>query len=78
MLSKFDLHDISFAISTRPEKYMGSDALWETATKALTDALVTSNAKYTIKEGEGAGTDQRSRWLSKTLWAENGSAELSK
>ena len=54
MLSKFDLHDISFAISTRPEKYMGSDALWETATKALTDALVTSNAKYTIKEGEGA------------------------
>ncbi len=54
MLSKFDLHDISFAISTRPEKYMGSDALWETATKALTDALVQSHAKYTIKEGEGA------------------------
>lgn len=54
MLSKFDLHDISFAISTRPEKYMGSDALWETATNALTDALVKSNAKYTIKAGEGA------------------------
>jgi threonyl-tRNA synthetase len=54
MLSKFDLHDISFAISTRPEKYMGSDELWQAATKALTDALVTSNAQFTIKEGEGA------------------------
>ncbi|MBY0109823.1 MAG: threonine--tRNA ligase [Candidatus Babeliaceae bacterium] len=54
MLSKFDLHDISFAISTRPEKYMGSQALWQTATQALTDALVASHAKYTIKEGEGA------------------------
>lgn len=54
MLSKFDLHDIRFAISTRPEKSMGSDALWQTATKALTDALDESGASYAIKEGEGA------------------------
>ncbi len=54
MLSKFDLHDIRFAISTRPEKSMGSDALWQTATKALTDALDESGASYVIKEGEGA------------------------
>ncbi len=54
MLSKFDLHDIRFAISTRPEKYMGSDILWENATKALTDALEKSNAQYTVKAGEGA------------------------
>jgi threonyl-tRNA synthetase len=33
---------------------MGSDELWQAATKALTDALVTSNAQFTIKEGEGA------------------------
>ncbi len=54
MLSKFNLHDITFAISTRPEKYMGSDDLWQTATQALTQALDKSNASYGIKEGEGA------------------------
>lgn len=54
MLTKFDLQDIKFAISTRPEKYMGSPELWATATQALTQALVTSGVTYTIKEGEGA------------------------
>ncbi len=54
MLSKFNLHDITFAISTRPEKYMGSDDLWQTATQALTQALDKSHASYGIKEGEGA------------------------
>jgi threonyl-tRNA synthetase len=54
MLKKFELNDIRFAISTKPEKYMGSDDLWEKATQALKSALDAVNASYVIKEGEGA------------------------
>jgi len=42
------------AVSTKPEKAMGSDTLWEKATQALIDALTVKQINYTIKEGEGA------------------------
>lgn len=41
-------------LSTRPEKSMGEQALWELAEKALEDALKASKLKYEIKPGEGA------------------------
>lgn len=42
-------------VSTKPEeKYIGSDEIWDTATKALMDALNAAGLDYTINEGDGA------------------------
>ncbi|WP_018704321.1 threonine--tRNA ligase [Anaeromusa acidaminophila] len=41
-------------LSTRPEDSMGSDDVWETATKALQDALDERGMEYKINEGDGA------------------------
>lgn len=41
-------------LSTRPEKAMGSDELWETATSALQEALTEEGLDYKINEGDGA------------------------
>jgi threonyl-tRNA synthetase len=41
-------------LSTRPEDSMGSDEVWETATKALQDALDERGMEYKINEGDGA------------------------
>lgn len=41
-------------ISTRPEKSIGSDAVWEQATQALKNALETCGIPYKIDEGGGA------------------------
>ncbi len=41
-------------ISTKPEKAIGEDAIWEKATKALKEALDESGREYGIDEGGGA------------------------
>jgi threonyl-tRNA synthetase len=41
-------------LSTRPEKSMGTEEQWETATKALQEALNARNMDYRINEGDGA------------------------
>ncbi|MBT0877910.1 threonine--tRNA ligase [Campylobacter sp. 2018MI01] len=41
-------------ISTKPEKSIGSDEIWEVATKALMEALDEEGIKYGIDEGGGA------------------------
>ncbi|MBK1963468.1 threonine--tRNA ligase [Campylobacter novaezeelandiae] len=41
-------------ISTKPEKAIGDDEIWEIATKALKEALDEQNLKYNIDEGGGA------------------------
>jgi threonyl-tRNA synthetase len=41
-------------LSTRPEKAMGSDDIWELATGALRDALETRGLEYKVNEGDGA------------------------
>jgi threonyl-tRNA synthetase len=41
-------------LSTRPEKSMGSDEGWETATNALREALEESGLPYKINPGDGA------------------------
>ncbi|WP_458692852.1 threonine--tRNA ligase [Helicobacter monodelphidis] len=41
-------------LSTRPEKSIGEDEIWEKATQALKDALERRNLKYSIDEGGGA------------------------
>lgn len=41
-------------VSTRPEKAMGSDEMWEIATNALKQALDEKGMEYRINEGDGA------------------------
>jgi threonyl-tRNA synthetase len=41
-------------LSTRPEKSIGTDAAWETATDGLRSGLETYGADYKINEGDGA------------------------
>jgi len=41
-------------LSTRPEKSIGDDAAWETATKGLIAALEAKGLDYVVNEGDGA------------------------
>ena len=41
-------------LSTKPEKYIGTEKQWAIATKALKSALDSKKIKYKINEGEGA------------------------
>ncbi len=47
----FDYH---VELSTRPEDSMGTDEQWETATRALKNALDKKGKPYVINEGDGA------------------------
>lgn len=50
----FGFTNTEIAVSTRPEKAMGSDELWDVATNALKSALDKAGKNYIICEGEGA------------------------
>jgi len=45
---------VRIALSTRPEKRLGSDALWDNAESALESALKKNGVDYHINPGEGA------------------------
>ena len=46
--------EYNIELSTKPEKAMGSDEIWETATSALKDALDSKKIAYKLNEGDGA------------------------
>jgi len=50
----FGFNDVGIELSTRPEKYIGSDDDWQQATNALTEALKEKGLKYETNVGEGA------------------------
>ena len=50
----FGFEDFHIELSTQPEKHIGSDEIWETATKALSEALEVKGIDYQINEGDGA------------------------
>ncbi|MCX8029360.1 MAG: threonine--tRNA ligase [Brevinematales bacterium] len=50
---KFDF-EYAVELSTKPEKYIGTDEMWEVSTKGLREALDEVGVKYEIREGEGA------------------------
>jgi len=54
ILSKFGFTDYDIMLSTRPEKSVGSDKIWDDATAALRGALERKNWDYCIDEGGGA------------------------
>jgi threonyl-tRNA synthetase len=50
----FDLGDVRIELSTRPEKSIGSDEIWEKAEGALKNALDDKGIEYDLNEGDGA------------------------
>ena len=55
VLQAFGFEDFSFHLSTKdPEKYVGSDEIWESATNALSSALESHGVEYSVKEGDAA------------------------
>ncbi|MGD2114324.1 MAG: threonine--tRNA ligase [Acidobacteriota bacterium] len=50
----FGFTDVEIEISTRPEKSLGTDAMWERAEGALKGALESRDIEYRINEGDGA------------------------
>jgi threonyl-tRNA synthetase len=53
-LADFGFTDMEADLSTRPEKYVGEIAQWDTAERALADALDRVGQSYRLAEGEGA------------------------
>jgi threonyl-tRNA synthetase len=53
-LKTFGFDDYEVYLSTRPEKFVGSEENWERATAALEDALKAKGLKYEVDEGGGA------------------------
>jgi len=54
ILSTFDFRSYEINLSTRPEKSIGDDAVWELATQGLIEALDRKGWAYKVDEGGGA------------------------
>ncbi|MBZ0178998.1 MAG: threonine--tRNA ligase [Melioribacteraceae bacterium] len=54
MWKSFGFEDLKFYVSTKPEKAVGEDRLWETAVHVLKKALEVQNLVYEMDEGGGA------------------------
>lgn len=50
----FGFDDVVMKLSTRPEKRVGADELWDAAEKGLADALDDAGLAWELQEGEGA------------------------
>ncbi len=50
----FGFEDIRIELSTKPQKHIGSDEIWEIATNALKGALEYKKIEYKINPGDGA------------------------
>ncbi len=54
VLSKIFNFEYSIELSTRPEKRIGSEEIWDKAEKILGDVLKKNHMKYKINKGDGA------------------------
>jgi threonyl-tRNA synthetase len=55
VLRAFGFDDFTFNLSTKnPDKYVGSDEIWDEATEALRRALDSHGLDYAMKEGDAA------------------------
>jgi len=50
----FGFSDIVYKMATRPQKRIGSDAIWDKAETALMESLRRSGVEYALSPGEGA------------------------
>ena len=51
--SKFGFDDLKIELSTRPEKRVGSDEIWDKAESSLIEALEANNIEYLENPGDG-------------------------
>jgi len=54
LYSAFGFTEYHIELSTKPEKHIGSDEIWETATNALRGALEKKELDFQVNEGDGA------------------------
>ncbi|MDG2938885.1 threonine--tRNA ligase [Bisgaard Taxon 10/6] len=54
MYTTFGFTKIAVKLSTRPEKRIGADEMWDRAEQGLANALAHNGLQYEIQEGEGA------------------------
>jgi threonyl-tRNA synthetase len=55
VLRAFGFDDFTFNLSTKdPDKYIGSDEIWDEATEALRQALDAHGLEYAVKDGDAA------------------------
>jgi threonyl-tRNA synthetase len=55
VLRAFGFDEFTFNLSTKdPDKYVGSDEIWDRATEALREALDRHGVEYAIKDGDAA------------------------
>lgn len=54
MYATFGFDKVHVELSTRPDKSIGSDQMWQTAEKALQTALGRAELDYTLNPGDGA------------------------
>ena len=52
--NKFGFDDLKIELSTRPEKRVGSDEIWDKAESSLVEALEANNIEYLENPGDGA------------------------
>lgn len=53
-LKKFGFEDFEIFLSTKPDKFVGSERDWESATDAMKSALAEKNLAYSVEEKGGA------------------------
>jgi len=53
MIKTFGFEKYQVKLSTRPDKYAGTDEMWESATQTLKDALEKAAIEYEVDPGEG-------------------------
>ena len=54
MYADFGFNEVLVKLSTRPEKRIGADALWDQAEEALAKSLTEAGIEYEVNPGEGA------------------------
>ncbi len=54
LYADFGFKDVIFCLSTRPEKRVGADALWDKSEKILEQVLNEKGVEWTLQPGEGA------------------------
>ncbi len=54
MYRTFGFEDFRMELSTKPQKHIGSDQIWEIATSALENALKAKGVDYQVNPGDGA------------------------
>ncbi|MEO7197843.1 MAG: threonine--tRNA ligase [Solirubrobacterales bacterium] len=54
LYAEFGFTDVRVELSTRPEKSIGEDAVWESAEAALASALARQEREYVLNPGDGA------------------------